>query len=59
MCSIVKKALVVIDMQNDYLWEKRKKKFTYDTEELVAKKQKQTPHTRAVVCGEGLFEYVG
>ncbi len=36
MCSIVKKALVVIDMQNDYLWEKRKKKFTYDTEELVA-----------------------
>lgn len=31
-----KKALVVIDMQNDYLWEKRKSKFSYDTETLVA-----------------------
>ncbi|MBQ6752582.1 MAG: cysteine hydrolase [Clostridia bacterium] len=30
-----KKALVVIDMQNDYLWEKRKAKFSYDTETLV------------------------
>lgn len=31
-----KKALIVIDMQNDYLWEKRKKLFTYDTEKLTA-----------------------
>lgn len=31
-----KKALVVIDMQNDYLWDKRKKMFSYDTTELVA-----------------------
>ena len=31
-----KKALVVIDMQNDYLWEKRMTKFSYDTEELVS-----------------------
>ncbi|WP_242837708.1 cysteine hydrolase family protein [Ruminococcus albus] len=32
----MKKALMVIDMQNDYLWEKRKSKFAYDTEQLVA-----------------------
>ena len=32
-----KKALLVIDMQNDYLWEKRKPAFSYDTEKLVAK----------------------
>jgi nicotinamidase-related amidase len=31
-----KKALIVIDMQNDYLWEKRKPIFTYDTGKLVA-----------------------
>ena len=30
-----KKALLVIDMQNDYLWEKRKAKFSYDTAALV------------------------
>ena len=30
-----KKVLVVIDMQNDYLWPERKEKFSYDTEELV------------------------
>lgn len=30
-----KKALIVIDMQNDYLWEKRKAKFSYDTAKLV------------------------
>ena len=30
-----KKALVVIDLQNDYLWEKRKPKFTYDTKVLI------------------------
>ena len=30
-----KKALIVIDMQNDYLWPERKKKFSYDTEALV------------------------
>ncbi|MBR5371312.1 MAG: cysteine hydrolase [Oscillospiraceae bacterium] len=31
-----KKALVVIDMQNDYLWDKRKAMFSYDTKELVS-----------------------
>lgn len=36
VCTMANKALVVIDMQNDYLWENRKKMFTYDTEELVA-----------------------
>lgn len=30
-----KKALIVIDMQNDYLWEKRKKQFSYDTKALT------------------------
>ena len=30
-----KKSLVVIDMQNDYLWPERMKKFSYDTETLV------------------------
>lgn len=32
----MKKALLVIDMQNDYLWEKRHKRFSYDTEALCA-----------------------
>ena len=32
----VKKALIVIDMQNDYLWDKRKAKFSYDTKALTA-----------------------
>jgi len=32
----MKKALLVIDLQNDYLWEKRKKKFAYDTASLIA-----------------------
>ena len=31
-----KKALIVIDMQNDYLWEKKKPMFTYDTGKLVS-----------------------
>ncbi len=30
-----RKVLLVIDMQKDYLWDKRKKMFTYDTDELV------------------------
>ena len=30
-----RKALLVIDLQKDYLWEKRKKMFTYDTDKLV------------------------
>jgi len=29
------KALIVVDMQNDYLWEQRKPMFSYDTAELV------------------------
>ncbi len=31
-----KKALIVIDMQNDYLWEKKKPMFTYNTDKLVS-----------------------
>lgn len=30
-----KKALIVIDLQNDYLWDKRKRMFTYDTDKLI------------------------
>ena len=33
--SVKDKALLVIDMQNDYLWDKRKSMFTYDTDKLV------------------------
>lgn len=32
----MKTALLVIDMQNDYLWENRKKLFSYDTARLTA-----------------------
>lgn len=32
----MKTALIVIDMQNDYLYEKRKPIFAYDTEKLTA-----------------------
>ena len=32
----MKTALIVIDMQNDYLYEKRKAKFAYNTAELTA-----------------------
>lgn len=32
----MKKALLVIDMQNDYLWERRKPQFAYDTAQLTA-----------------------
>lgn len=31
-----KGALIVVDMQNDYLWGLRKPQFTYNTEQLVA-----------------------
>ena len=30
-----RRALIVIDMQNDYLWDRRKEIFSYDTVELV------------------------
>ena len=29
-------ALLVIDMQNDYLYERRKRRFSYDTEQLTS-----------------------
>lgn len=31
----MKKALLVIDLQNDYLWEHRKAKFTYNPEKII------------------------
>lgn len=33
----MKTALLVIDMQNDYLYDKRQKRFAYDTEALAAR----------------------
>jgi nicotinamidase-related amidase len=33
----MKKALIVVDMQNDYLWDKRKENFSYDTNDLVSR----------------------
>ena len=30
-----KKAVIVIDLQKDYLWSKRKSMFTYDTDKLI------------------------
>ena len=33
---MAKTALLVFELQNDYLWEKRKEKFPYDTEKLIA-----------------------
>ena len=30
-----KKAFIIIDLQKDYLWDKRKDMFTYDTDKLV------------------------
>ena len=32
----MKTALLVIDMQNDYLWERRKPVFAYNTAKLTA-----------------------
>ncbi len=32
----MKKALLVIDLQNDYLWDKRKKMFNYETNKLIS-----------------------
>ena len=34
---MIKNALLVIDMQNDYLCENRMKRFAYDTEGLVGR----------------------
>ena len=33
---MAKTALLVMELQNDYLWEKRKPKFPYDTGKLIA-----------------------
>lgn len=33
---MAKTALLVMEMQNDYLWEKRREKFTYDSASLIA-----------------------
>lgn len=47
MSDIKKKALIVIDMQNDYLWDKRKPMFSYDTEKLTAAVNRSISRYRA------------
>ncbi len=49
-----KKALIVIDMQNDYLWDKRKAKFSYDTKTLVDEVNK-TIHGFAQQGGDVIY----
>ena len=34
---MAEKVLLVIDLPNDYFWDKRDDKFTYDTETLIKK----------------------
>ncbi len=45
-----KTALIVMEMQNDMLWEKRKEKFTYDTEALTAAVNKAIAEYRTAGC---------
>ncbi len=45
----MKTALLVIDMQNDYLWENRKKPFSYDTACLTASVNELIHRHRLVV----------
>lgn len=33
----MRKALIVIDLKNDYLWAKRKEKFSYDTSQIIGR----------------------
>lgn len=33
----MRKALIVMDLQNDYLWANRKEKFSYDTSQIINK----------------------
>lgn len=44
---MAKNALLVIEMQNDFLWEKRKAKFPYDTEKLIAAVNEAINRTKA------------
>ena len=46
----MKTALLVIDMQNDYLYEKRKKQFKYDTEKLTASVNEIIHEYRSNAC---------
>lgn len=48
-----KTALLVMEMQNDYLWEKRKEKFTYDTNTLLT--AVNAAITRAAAAGQDVL----
>ena len=45
----MKTALLVIDMQNDYLWQNRKKQFSYDTARLTASVNELVHRYRLVI----------
>ena len=53
-----KKALLVLDIQNDYFWEKRKKIFTYDTDKLVGNiNESNSLSTKPVNNLEKVFDF--
>lgn len=56
---MAKTALLVIEMQNDFLWEKRKQKFPYNTEKLVSAVNSEIQKARAegndVICLTQIF----
>ncbi len=45
-----KTALLVIELQNDYLWEKRFPKFNYDTDALIGSVNEAIARYRAAGC---------
>lgn len=46
----MKKALLVVDLQNDYLWEKRHKRFAYNTDELIEAVNRLIEQHRSAGC---------
>lgn len=54
----MKTALLVIDMQNDYLWPARKPRFAYDTEALVASVNAIIREHAAQGCGIAYIRHI-
>ena len=51
---MAKQALLVMELQNDYLWEKRKSKFPYDTDRLIAAVNAAVSQVKAA-CGDVIY----
>ena len=51
-------ALIVIDMQNDYLYEKRMPKFSYNTAELTANVNKLIHQYKDNGCEKSLTSFI-